>query len=157
VPTGSTPSSITLILSSAGVALFHRISNIYCYVFYHIAYLISITYQVSISNLIRPWIIFTHKYDTADGILDLELVPTHTISFPTKATTTFVTWGPDFRSQEAMRTTGTYHIKGPILVDPSEYDIRVAIVAKDNKIFSNPIVSTFMLLPKVSTTNDSKR
>lgn len=45
--------------------------------------------------------------------MDLELVPTHTISSPTKATTVFVTWGPDFRSQEAMRTTGTYHIKGP--------------------------------------------
>lgn len=113
---------------------------------------IALTYQVTLSNPIKPWLIFTHSYDTADGILDLELVPTHTISSSTNMTTGFVTWGPDFRSQESMRTTGTYHIKGPILVDPSEYDIRVAIVAKDNMIFANPIVSSFILLPKESAT-----
>jgi plastocyanin len=113
---------------------------------------IALTYQATISNAIRPWLIFTHKYNTSDGILDLELVPTHTISSPTNATTGFVTWGPDFRSQGVIKQTGTYHIKGPILVDPSEYDLRVAIVAKDNKILPNPIVSTFILLPKESTT-----
>lgn len=109
---------------------------------------IALTYQVAISNPIRPWLTFSHKYDTADGILDLELVPTHTVPASTNATTAFVTWGPDFRSQEGIRTTGTYHIKGPVLVHPSEYDVRVAIVAKDNKVFPNPIVSTFVLLPR---------
>jgi hypothetical protein len=39
--------------------------------------------------------------------------------------------GPDFRSQEGTRTTGTYHIKGPLLIDPPQYDFKVAIVAKD--------------------------
>lgn len=110
---------------------------------------IALTYQVTISNPIRPWLTFSHKYDTADGILDLELVPTHTVPASTNATTGgFVTWGPDFRSQEGIRTAGTYHIKGPLLVYPSEYDIRVAIVAKDNMVFPNPIVSTFVLLPR---------
>lgn len=117
---------------------------------------IALTYQVTITNPIRPWFIFTHKYDTADGILDLELVPTH-ITSHANATTGFVTWGPDFISQGVIRQTGTYHIKGPILVDHSEYDLRVAIVAKDNEIFPNPIVSTFNLLPKESTMTTAAR
>jgi plastocyanin len=41
---------------------------------------VALTYQVTISNLIRPWLTFSHRYDTADGILDLELVPTHKLT-----------------------------------------------------------------------------
>jgi hypothetical protein len=112
---------------------------------------IALTYQVTISHPTKPWLFFSHGFGTADGILNLELVPTHTISSPTNATTGFVSWGPDFRNQGVIRQTGTYHIKGPVLVDPSEYDLKVAIVAKDNKILTNPIVSTFILLPKERT------
>jgi hypothetical protein len=93
---------------------------------------------------LRPWLFFSHRYDDADGILDLELIPTHKSK---NNSTDFTTWGPDFRSQEAFRTTGTFHIKGPILVENSEYDIRIAILAKDGSILSKPIVDTFILLP----------
>jgi plastocyanin len=106
---------------------------------------ISLTYQVTILNTLRPWLIFSHKYDDADGILDLELIPTHNNKSKTNFTD-FTTWGPDFRSQEAFRTTGTFHVRGPVLVDDSEYDIRVAIVSKDNKILSKPISDSFVLL-----------
>jgi hypothetical protein len=116
---------------------------------------IAMSYQVTITNAIRPWLSFSHTYDTADGILDLELVPTHKPLSSSHVPSGFVTWGPDFRSQEAMRTTGTYHIEGPVLVDPSQYDIRVAIVAKDNQIFPKPIVSTFILLPKENVTSNT--
>jgi hypothetical protein len=105
---------------------------------------IALTYQVTISNPLRPWLIFNHRYDDADGILDLELIPTHKSR---NNSTDFITWGPDFRSQEAFRTTGTFHIKGPVLVENSEYDIRIAILAKDGSVLSKPIVDTFILLP----------
>jgi hypothetical protein len=105
---------------------------------------IALTYQVTISNPLRPWLIFNHRYDDADGILDLELIPTHKSK---NNSTDFITWGPDFRSQEAFRTTGTFDIKGPVLVEDSEYDIRIAILAKDGSILSKPIVDTFILLP----------
>lgn len=106
---------------------------------------IALTYQVTISNPLRPWLIFSHRYDDADGILDLELIPTHKSK---NNSTDFITWGPDFRSQEALLTTGTFHIKGPVLVENSQYDIRIAILAKDGSILSKPIVDTFILLPE---------
>jgi plastocyanin len=105
---------------------------------------IALTYQVTISNTLRPWIVFSHTYDDADGILDLELIPTHRSK---NNSTDFTTWGPDFRSQEAFRTTGTYHIKGPLLVESSEYDIRIAVIARDGKVLSKPVADTFVLLP----------
>ncbi len=104
----------------------------------------AMTYQVTISNTLRPWIIFSHKYDDADGIFDLELIPTHKSK---DNSTDFTTWGPDFRSQEAFRTTGTYHIRGPLLVDNSEYDLRISIMAKDGTILPKPLTDTFVLLP----------
>ena len=77
---------------------------------------------------------------------------TFALSSHANTITRFVTWGSDFRSQEAIETTGTYCIKGPVLVDPSEYDITVAIIDQDNKILANPLVSTFIILPKQNTT-----
>ena len=75
----------------------------------------------------------------------IELIPTHR----TKDNLTgFTTWGPDFRSQEAFRTTGMYHIKGPLLVENSEYDIRIAVIARDDALLSKPIADTFVLLPR---------
>jgi hypothetical protein len=71
-------------------------------------------------------------------------VPTHKSK---NNSTDFITWGPDFRSQEAFRTTGAFHIKGPVLVENSQYDIRIAILAKDGSILSKPIVDSFILLP----------
>ena len=97
------------------------------------------TYQVTLLNL-NGKTIFSHRYDDASGILDLELVP-----HKSKNATDFTTWGPDFRSQESLRTTGTFHIKGPVLVDGSPYYIKIAIVNQGNKIISNPVPDTFML------------
>ena len=103
----------------------------------------AITYEVTILNLAgRP--VFSHKYDDTDGILDLEVIPTHRYN-----SSQFITWGPDFRSQEAVQSTGTFHIQGPMLVENSPYSIRVAIIDKDNSVLSNPITDTFDLFPKV--------
>jgi plastocyanin len=97
------------------------------------------TYQVTLLNSNGKGI-FTHSYDDASGILDLELIP-----HKSKNATDFITWGPDFRSQESLRTTGTFHIKGPVLVDNSPYYVKVAIVNQGNKIISNPLTDTFLL------------
>jgi plastocyanin len=111
---------------------------------------IALTYNVTLLNSTGKSI-YSHKYDTADGLLDLELVPTHK-SLSKNATMDFVTWGPDFIGQEAIRSTGTFHIKGPILVDNSLYSIRVAIVANSNSLLSPPIEDTFALPPNAAAT-----
>jgi len=104
----------------------------------------AITYEVTILNLAgRP--VFSHRYDDTDGILDLEVIPTHRYN-----SSQFITWGPDFRSQEAVQSTGTFHIQGPMLVENSPYAIKVAILSKDNSILSNPVADTFSLFPKVN-------
>jgi plastocyanin len=104
----------------------------------------ALTYEVTILNLAgRP--VFSHRYDDTDGILDLEIIPTHRYN-----SSQFITWGPDFRSQEAVQSTGTFHIQGPLLVENSPYTIRVAIVAKDNSVLSTPASDIFTLFPKVN-------
>ena len=110
---------------------------------------VALTYNVTLLNSTgKP--IYSHRYDTADGILDLELVPTHK-PLSKNATSEFVTWGPDFIGQEAIRSTGTFHIKGPVLVDNSLYSLRVAIVANSNSVLSTPVVDTFALPPSTSS------
>ena len=110
---------------------------------------IALTYNVTLLNSTgKP--LYSHRYDTADGILDLELVPTHK-SLAKNATSDFTTWGPDFIGQESIRSTGTFHIKGPVLVDNSPYSIRVGIVANSNSILPTPIADTFALPPNSST------
>lgn len=100
----------------------------------------SITYNVMISNSSgKP--IFSHTYVDDDGILDMELVPAHSSTI----SRTFTTWGPDFIGEEGYRTTGTFHIMGPILVTDQLYSITVSIVGSDNTIFTNPPTDTFDL------------
>jgi hypothetical protein len=109
---------------------------------------------VSISNSTgKP--IFNHVYDDDDGILDIELIPTHsknisnTVKNVSKTAPEFTTWGPDFISQDLpFRTTGTFHIRGPVLVENSPYNVTVSLVSKDNQIFANPILDTFTLHPQ---------
>jgi plastocyanin len=115
---------------------------------------VALTYEVTISNTLRPWLVFSHIYDDSDGMLDLELIPTHRSK---NNSADFTTWGPDFRSQEAFHTTGTYHLKGPLLVENSEYDIRIAIIAKDGIVLSKPVVDTFILLPAKAVTTSSEK
>jgi hypothetical protein len=100
----------------------------------------SITYNVIITNSTgKP--IFTHTYIDDDGILDLELIPNHV----TNLTRGFTTWGPDFIGEEGYRTTGTFHIMGPVLVTGKPYSIGVSIARSDNTLFTNPPVDTFDL------------
>jgi hypothetical protein len=107
---------------------------------------ITMTYNVLISNSSgKP--IYSHVYDDDDGILDIELVPTHSKNV-SKTVTEFTTWGPDFICQEAFQTTGTFHVKGAVLVENSPYNISVSLVSKDNQIFANPILDTFTLRPQ---------
>src|ERR1043166_4375178 len=42
----------------------------------------ALTYQGTISNRLQPWLIFSHRYDDADGILDQEAIPTHKSNSP---------------------------------------------------------------------------
>jgi len=84
---------------------------------------------------------YTHTYVDDDGILDLELVPTHV----SNVRRGFTTWGPDFIGEEGYRTTGTFHIIGPVLVTNQSYSITVSIVGSDNILFTNPPVDTFDL------------
>ena len=124
--------------------------------------------DVAILNSTKP--LYSHNYDDSDGILDLELVPTHKLSMSsaktssnnvtstesnnatTNATITgqFTTWGPDFIGQSPFHTTGTFHIRGPVLVENSPYSKQVSIVGKDDKVVSTPISETFLLPPILS-------
>jgi hypothetical protein len=106
---------------------------------------IALTYYVTLLNSTGKTI-FSHRYDTADGILDMELVP-----HKSKNATEFVTWGPDFRSQESLRTTGTFHIQGPVMIENSPYYIKATIVDLSKKVIPNPLVDTFALLPQQSS------
>ena len=92
--------------------------------------------------------LFSHNYLDTDGILDLELVPIKTNTNKT-ISDNFTTWGPDFISQEAFRTTGTFHIKGPVLIQDSQYGIKVDIVSLDNNKLSS-IGDVFALPPKLN-------
>ncbi len=111
---------------------------------------IGLTYNITLlDSKGKP--IFSHNYDDADGILDLELIPMK--SNTTKISSSdFTTWGPDFSSQESYRTTGTFHIQGPVLVKDSPYSIKVDIVEKGNKIISHPVSDVFPIPPKLNVT-----
>jgi plastocyanin len=107
----------------------------------------SITYNVIITNSTgKP--IFTHMYIDDDGILDLELIPRHAAN----ATRGFTTWGPDFIGEEGYRTTGTFHIMGPVLITAKPYSISISIVGVDNTLLTNPPVDTFDLPLEPSVT-----
>lgn len=51
------------------------------------------------------------------------------------------TYGPDISAP----ITGTFHIEGPILVEPNDYIIKVEIISIDGKSLSNPIEEVFIL------------
>ena len=102
---------------------------------------IALTYNVSLSNASTGKLLFSHEYDDSDGILDLELVPSHS----GENASHFITWGPDFIGQEAINNDGTFHIKGPILTENSPYAIGIQITAKDNNEISPPLGDQFIL------------
>jgi len=128
----------------------------------------TITYNVTISNATGNTL-YSHTYEDDDGILDLELIPTHKLPLSSATASSinsttmssnntktmspsqqFTTWGPDFIGQEAVHTTGTFHIRGPMLIHNSPYSIQVSITGKDNQIFKSPISETFVLPPSLA-------
>jgi plastocyanin len=62
-----------------------------------------------------------------------------------KSTIKTTTYGPDLSAP----ITGTYHIEGPILVEPNDYIIKVELISIDGKSLSKSIEDVFLLPPKV--------
>ena len=70
----------------------------------------------------------------------------NTSSIPlSKSTIKTTTYGPDLSAP----ITGTYHIEGPIFVEPTDYIIKVELISIDGKNLSNPIEDVFLLPAKL--------
>ena len=70
----------------------------------------------------------------------------NTSSIPlSKSTIKTTTYGPDLSAP----ITGTYHIEGPILVEPNDYIIKVELISIDGKSLSEPIEDVFLLPAKL--------
>jgi hypothetical protein len=70
----------------------------------------------------------------------------NTSSIPlSKSTIKTTTYGPDLSAP----ITGTYHIEGPILVEPNDYIIKVELISIDGKSLSKPIEDVFLLPAKL--------
>jgi plastocyanin len=66
----------------------------------------------------------------------------NTSSIPlSESTIKTTTYGPDLSAP----ITGTYHIEGPILVEPNDYIIKVELISIDGKSLSKPIEDVFLL------------
>ncbi len=62
-----------------------------------------------------------------------------------KSTIKTTTYGPDLSAP----ITGTYHIEGPILIEPNDYIINVELISIDGKSLSEPIEDVFLLPAKI--------
>jgi len=70
----------------------------------------------------------------------------NTLSTPlSKSTIKTTTYGPDLSAP----ITGTYHIEGPIFVEPTDYIIKVELISIDGENLSNPIEDVFLLPAKL--------
>jgi plastocyanin len=70
----------------------------------------------------------------------------NTSSIPlSKSTIKTTTYGPDLSAP----ITGTYHIEGPLLVEPNDYIIKVELISIDGKSLSKPIEDVFLLPAKI--------
>lgn len=70
----------------------------------------------------------------------------NTSSIPlSKSTIKTTTYGPDLSAP----ITGTFHIEGPILVEPNDYIIKVELISIDGKSLSKPIEDVFLLPVKI--------
>ena len=74
----------------------------------------------------------------------------NTSSFPlSKSTIKTTTYGPDVSAPISAPITGTYHIEGPILVEPNDYIIKVELISINGKSISKPIEDVFLLPAKL--------
>ena len=131
---------------------------------------LELTYNVTIFNSTDE--VYNREFGDIDGVLDLEIIPINKMNplmqvGPDSANTTaeFVrdnlsndsdSTGNSLLSRSTIQTTtsgpdisspitGTYHIEGPILVEPSPHLIRVEVVEIDNTQPRQPLVDEFML------------
>ncbi len=112
---------------------------------------VSLTYNVTILNSTDT--LYSNQFEDSDGILDLELVPSARSSSSSNQTAPhFVTWGPDLTDQEGVASDGTYHVRGPVMVENDNYTISVSIVEIDNTAQSLPPSDDFSL-PSTNSSN----
>lgn len=135
----------------------------------------NITILKSPADRIGDNIIYKQQFNDTDGILDLEIIPVTQIgyipepiendsdyninvfdnknitslNFNTKensinvseSTISTITYGPDI----SKPITGTFHIQGPILVEPTNYYIHIEINAINDKVLSEAITEEFLI------------
>jgi hypothetical protein len=135
----------------------------------------SITIIKSPADRIGDNIIYKQQFNDTDGILDLEIIPVTQIglipepiennggyninvfdnknitslNFNTKensiniskSTISTITYGPDI----SKPITGTFHIQGPILVEPTHYYIQIDIKAINGKVLNEAITEEFLI------------
>ena len=77
--------------------------------------------------------ITTLNYNATDISIDLS-----------KSSISTITWGPDI----SKPITGTFHIQGPILVEPTNYVLQIQIESINGKVLDTPITEEF-LIPRV--------
>ena len=118
---------------------------------------LELTYNVTIFNSTGP--VYNREFGDIDGILDLEIIPVNKLnpsiqvgpgandtnitasSAMSGSTILTTTYGPDLNSP----ITGTYHVEGPLLVEPTPYLIRVQVTEINHLAPSQPVVDEFML------------
>lgn len=130
---------------------------------------LELTYNVTIFNSTGP--VYHREFGDIDGILDLEIIPVNKLNpsmqvgpgtnasnnGPTTnlannnnttarsemsgSTIKATTYGPDLNSP----ITGTYHVEGPILIEPAPYLIRVEVTEIGHLPPPQPIIDEFIL------------
>jgi len=130
---------------------------------------LELTYNVTIFNSTGP--VYNREFGDIDGILDLEIIPVNKLNpsmqvgpgtnasnnGPTTnlannnnttarsemsgSTIKATTYGPDLNSP----ITGTYHVEGPILIEPAPYLIRVEVTEIGHLPPPQPIIDEFIL------------
>jgi plastocyanin len=130
---------------------------------------LELTYNVTIFNSTGP--VYHREFGDIDGILDLEIIPVNKLNSsmqvgpgtnasnngPTTnlannnnttarsemsgSTIKATTYGPDLNSP----ITGTYHVEGPILIEPAPYLIRVEVTEIGHLPPPQPIIDEFIL------------
>jgi plastocyanin len=88
----------------------------------------------------------SEKTDLNNNNKNTPAMLSNTSSIPlSESTIKTTTYGPDLSAP----ITGTYHIEGPILVEPNDYIIKVELISIDGKSLSKPIEDVFLLPAKL--------
>lgn len=111
---------------------------------------LGITYNVTIAASDKSNVLTSQQYSDRDGMLDLELISTQAnTTAASGSNSAFTTSGPDFSGQTGYQTTGTFHIKGPILDKNVPYFLTITMISRDDqKPSGGSFTDTFTLMPK---------